>query len=70
MPRKPIAIDHFHVTQQLGFKKVLHCWCGATFDENQNFKRGSKRRWTQEHEDCEIVILPEYRRVMQASERR
>jgi hypothetical protein len=53
MSRKQIAIDHFHVTQQLGFKPVLHCWCGAVLDLNQN-KRSSIRRWASEHEACEL----------------
>jgi len=29
------VVSHFNVTQQLGFKPVLHCWCGATMDLNQ-----------------------------------
>jgi hypothetical protein len=53
MSRKPIAIDHFSVSQQLGFKKVYYCWCGASLDLNQN-KHMPVRRWVQEHEACEM----------------
>jgi hypothetical protein len=65
MSRKQIAIDHFHVTQQLGFKPVLHCWCGATLDLNQNKRRQSTRRWTDDHRECELPIdgTPTYEKL-------
>jgi len=47
----PVRIDHFHVTQQLGFKPILHCWCGATLDMGLNHK-GAQRKFAQAHEEC------------------
>ena len=32
-------VAQFSVTQQLGFKPVLHCRCGASLDLNINPKR-------------------------------
>lgn len=29
-------VCQFHVTQQLGFKPILYCWCGASIDTNKN----------------------------------
>jgi hypothetical protein len=47
-------IYHFHVTQQLGFKQVVHCWCGAVLDLNQQYKqRATTKAWLAEHEWCE-----------------
>ena len=33
------TVSQFSVTQQLGFKPVLHCKCGASLDLNINPKR-------------------------------
>lgn len=57
MSRKPIAIDHFSASQQLGFKMILHCWCGDVLDLNLPLKqRLSIRKWIQEHEQCELPM--------------
>ena len=52
--RQP-RIDKFHITQQLGFKPVLHCWCGDSFDFNVRYKsRKTAKAWMSEHEACEM----------------
>jgi hypothetical protein len=35
-------VYQFHTTQQLGFKKILYCWCGASLDTNKNDYRALK----------------------------
>ena len=46
-------VAHFHVTQQIGFKPVLHCSCGGTMDLNL---RGNGRHalaaFKRSHEAC------------------
>jgi hypothetical protein len=32
----------FHTTQQLGYKKILYCWCGASLDLNKNSYKALK----------------------------
>jgi hypothetical protein len=44
--------DHWHVTQQLGFKPILYCWCGASCDLNKNSRKAIKA-FKLAHDDCE-----------------
>jgi hypothetical protein len=44
-------VAHFSVTQQLGFKPVLHCPCGASLDLNLNPKR-VLQAFNLAHADC------------------
>ena len=46
-------VAHFSVTQQLGRKPVLHCFCGATMDFNQKGNRKQAlRAFHLAHADC------------------
>ncbi len=44
--------DHYHVTQQLGFKPILYCWCGSTIDLNTNNRKALKA-FKAQHDECE-----------------
>jgi hypothetical protein len=47
-------INQFHSTQQLGYKKILYCWCGASLDLNKNDYR-ALRKFRLAHEGiCEM----------------
>jgi hypothetical protein len=48
------VVAHFNVTQQLGFKPVLHCTCGATMDLNlRGNSRHALRAFRLDHEGCQ-----------------
>jgi hypothetical protein len=52
-------VYQFHTTQQLGFKKILYCWCGASLDLNKNDYR-ALRKFRMAHEGvCEPAKVPE-----------
>lgn len=53
-PKQPI--NQFHVTCQLGFKPILYCWCGASFDMNKRRKvHDTLRKFRLAHEGvCEM----------------
>lgn len=46
-------VSHFNVTQQLGFKPVLHCPCGASMDLNlRGNNRNALKAFKLAHETC------------------
>jgi hypothetical protein len=56
---KPLKqpINQFHVTCQLGFKPVLYCWCGASFDMNQRHVYKALKVFKLAHENvCEPQV--------------
>ena len=46
-------VTQFHVTQQLGFKPVLHCPCGAMMDMNlPGWSKRALHTFHVQHADC------------------
>ena len=54
--------QQFHMTTQLGFAPILHCWCGETCDTGKNDRR-AQLRFTQAHEECEMPTPDEQERI-------
>jgi hypothetical protein len=46
----------FHTTQQLGYKKILYCWCGASLDLNKNSYKALKQFKLAHEGVCEMPV--------------
>jgi hypothetical protein len=48
--------NQFHTTQQLGFKQILYCWCGASCDMNKNSKQALRQFYLAHADVCEPKV--------------